>query len=181
MAKRYGTDLDEVIDGRVRDSTRNALNLCAADLTVDAIYGEQKGALLGCVQERLNAEYEPNGLRIVRVTLNSEVRLPPKVREALEASIAASQEAERTRRQLEQTRAEGEKTIAKATADAEASRLRAEADAVANRTLAESLTPELLEFRRLEVARTQAERWDGHLPQTLLGEGVPILFDAGGR
>lgn len=33
----------------------------------------------------------------------------------------------------------------------------------------------ILELRRIEVAKIQAERWDGVLPTTVLGNTVPML------
>ena len=169
MVKLYGLDLDQTIDGRVRDSVRNALNMCASTYNVEAIYGEQKQAIMDCALNKLQTEYGPNGLNFTRLTLNSEVRLPDKVKTAMEASTAASQEAEMTRRQVEQAKAEGEKTLATAEADAQSTLARATAQAQANDLLSKSLTPQVIEQQKLDVQRKWVEKWNGVLPTTALG------------
>jgi regulator of protease activity HflC (stomatin/prohibitin superfamily) len=181
MIRKYGPNLDVTLDGRVRDATRNALNMCASTYAVESIYGEKKSEIMACVEKAVNDEYEPNGLHIARITLNSEIRLPQTVKTAMEASIAASQEAEKTRRQLEQTVAEGEKTVAQAEADAKATRLRAEAEAAANEILTKSITPELIRLKEMDVARIQAEKWNGALPTTVMGSDVPMILDMRSR
>lgn len=175
LARKYGPRLDQIIDGRVRDSTRNALNLCAGVYTVEQIYGEKKGDLLDCVHRSVRAEYEPNGLLIERLTLNSEIRLPEKVKAAMESRITASAEAERVRREVETIKAEGEKKVAAAQAEAEALRLKAESEAAADRARASAITPETIRLKELEVQAAYAARWDGKLPVTVLGDAMPLV------
>lgn len=175
MVQTFGADLNLTIDGRVRDSVRSALNMCASTFTVEQIYGEQKGPLFDCALKKVQEEYGPKGLNVVRLTLNSEIRLPERVKTAMEAANAATQQAIQVRNEVEKTRAEGEKRIAEAQAAAEAVRLKAEAEAKANNLLSQSLTPAVLESRRLEVQQQIAEKWNGQLPNTMLGEGVPLL------
>lgn len=62
-------------------------------------------------------------------------------------------------------KAQAEIDIAKA--NAEAKKIAAEAEAEANRILIESITPELLE-------KILAERWDGKLPDTYVGDGSDL-------
>lgn len=63
----------------------------------------------------------------------------------------------------------------KAVKDAEASLAHAEGQAKANKVLAESLkqSPETLRFKELEVLK---EKWDGKMPQTILGtSNTPMI------
>lgn len=176
MVRTYGTNLDQIIDGRVRDSTRNALNLCASQYTVEQIYGDQKGNLMACAEKALQDEYNPNGLLITRLTLNSAIRLPAKVKEAMEDANAATQRAIQIQNEVASTEAEGKKRIAAATAEAESVRIAAEAQANANKLLSESITPTLLELKRLEAQKAAAEKWNGRLPTTILGGGtIPMI------
>ena len=176
MVRKYGPNLSIVIDGRVRDSTRNSLNRCASTFTVEQIYGEQKGAILDCALKELQTEYNPNGLGITRLTLNSDIRLPASIKTAMESANAATQKAIQSRNEVDSTRAEGEKAVAAAQAQAEATRIRSEAEAAANKVLAESITPTLLELKRLEVQKAQAEKWNGQLPTTVLGgDSIPMI------
>lgn len=179
MVSTFGYKLDSVIDSRVRDSVRNSLNMCAANMTVEEIFGSGKADLFACAEKKLQEEYNQHGLYITRLTLNSEVRLPERIKQAMEAAMAATQEAEQTRRQVQQTLAEGEKTVAAAEAEAKATLTRAEAEAKANQILAESITDELLELRRLDIERERVARWNGALPLISGGDGSSIIMDVG--
>lgn len=175
VVKTYTTDLNVPIS-RIGKAIRNELNTCAADYTVEQLYSDGKAPLAACVESNVAAAFEPNGIRVSQVNFG-QIDLPAAVAASLEASIAASQEADRTRREVEQTKAEGEKTVAKATADAEALRVRTEAEAQANERISASITPSIITLRRLEVQAAYAEKWDGKLPVTQLGGDVPLIMD----
>lgn len=176
MVRTYGVDLDKTIDTRVRDATRNAMNLCAAGMSIEDIYGERKAELMDCALGKVRAEFEGHGLHIVRLTLNSEIRLPPKVKAAMEEALAANQRAAQVRNEVETTKAEGEKRIAAAQAEAEATRLAAEAKANADKLRGGSITTETLRIQELEIQRILAEKWDGKLPTSMPpGSAVPMI------
>lgn len=175
MVRKYGPVLHTTIDGRVRDSVRNSLNLCASEFTVEQIYGEQKGTVMDCALKRVNDEYSPFGLSITRLTLNSAVRLPAVVQTAMEAANAAVQNANQVQNEVATAKAQAEKDVAQAQGEADSITVRAKAQAEANRLLAESITPGLIELKRIEVQQTQADKWSGILPTTVLGDSVPML------
>lgn len=179
MVTTYGYDVDRLVSTRVRDTARDALNMCAREMPVEVIYGAGKAAVFTCAEEALQAEYSGQGLTITRLTLNSEVRLPDRIRKSMEEAMAATQDADRTRRQIEQTRAEGEKTVAQAEAEATATLARANAEAEANRVLAASVTRDLLELRRLDIEQERIRKWDGALPIIDGGNSSSIIMDVG--
>lgn len=61
---------------------------------------------------------------------------------------------------------EAEATVTNAKAKAEATRLEAAALAA---------NGQILELRKIEVQKIQAERWDGSLPSTVMGNAVPMI------
>lgn len=119
MVRTFGGDVDLTIGTKVRDSVRNALNMCAGSLqmSVQDIYGAGKESLFLCVEKKVQQEYNPHGLIITRVALNSEIRLADNIKEAMQRAQEATQNADRARREVDQTRAEGEKKIAEAEAE----------------------------------------------------------------
>lgn len=179
MVQTFGYDVDQIIHTRVRDSVRNALNMCASTMTVDEIYGPRKEELFKCAEEKVQEEFNPKGLLITRLTLNSEVRLPKQVQEAMEASTAATQNAQRVEREVASAEAEGKKTVATAKAAAEARMAAAAAEADANRLIAASITAELLKLRELDIEQKKAERWDGKLPVVAGGGNSSMILDVG--
>lgn len=179
MVQTFGYDLAQTIHTRVRDSVRNGLNMCASTMSVDEIYGPRKEELFKCAEGKVQEEFNPKGLLITRLTLNSEVRLPHQVQEAMEASTAATQNAQRVEREVASAEAEGKKTVATAKAEAEAALMKANAQAEANRVIAASITPELLKLRELEIEQKKAEQWDGKLPVVSGGSGSSMIMDVG--
>lgn len=75
-----------------------------------------------------------------------------------EAYITAIEEKQVAQQQLLKAETEKQTAITNAEAEAEATRIKAEAEAAANKALTESLTPELIEYNKIE-------KWDGKLPQ----------------
>ena len=53
---------------------------------------------------------------------------------------------------------------------------RAQGEAEANRIRQASITPQLLELRRLENQRALIDRWNGQLPQVESGSGNGIML-----
>ena len=60
-------------------------------------------------------------------------------------------------------------------AAAERKRITAEAEAEANKKIAESLTPELIELKRIDVEMKQAESLGNWRPSVVGGNSVPML------
>jgi regulator of protease activity HflC (stomatin/prohibitin superfamily) len=76
--------------------------------------------------------------------------------------------------------AEAEANAVKATADGQAyatkTRAQAEADAIRVKQAALAQGQQVLELNRIQVLQTQAERWDGKLPENLYGSApIPII------
>jgi regulator of protease activity HflC (stomatin/prohibitin superfamily) len=91
-----------------------------------------------------------------------EIGLPVKIKEQIERVQIANQESERVRYEVLRAKQEAEKRAAQATGEAEAKRIEAQgradavtieakAQAVANKSIAESLTPSLLNMQQIEV------------------------------
>ena len=96
---------------------------------------------------------------------------------AIEQKQVAEQSAEKAKNILEQTKIEAEQVAAKAKGEADARRAQAEGEAQAILVEAQakakaqelqraSLTPELLELRRIEMWNA---KWDGSVPQYIVG------------
>ncbi len=91
-----------------------------------------------------------------------EINLPPKIKEQIERVQIAKQEAERVKYEVEKARQEAEKRAALAKGEAEAKKIRAQgeaekimieakAKATANKVIGQSLTPNLLQLKQIEV------------------------------
>lgn len=75
-----------------------------------------------------------------------------------DAFITAIEEKQVAQQKLLKAETEKQTAITNAEAEAEAMKIRAEAEAEANKTISESLTQQIIDFKKIE-------KWDGKLPQ----------------
>jgi regulator of protease activity HflC (stomatin/prohibitin superfamily) len=150
---------DKIINPVVRDIVRNVVGVYTAeDLPTKrneiAIKIEQG------VRDNIDAlPGKPVALLSVQLR---EIVLPPKIKEQIERVQIANQESERVKYEVLRAKQEAEKRAAQATGEAEAKRIEAQgradavtieakAQSVANKSIAESLTPSLLQMQQIEV------------------------------
>lgn len=122
--------------------------------------------------EALTEKYGADTVYINKVVVGN-MDFEPAYNDAIQAkSIAAQTQAKASiENQTAIARAEADKKVAllKAEAEAEQLRIAAQAQAEANRVIQDSLTPELIELKKIEA-------WDGKLPTVV---GSDTLLDIG--
>src|SRR6202790_144276 len=168
-------DLDRFTHGILRDIVRNSLNEVASTYVVEDIYGEGKAEFLHKVQSMIEQKVAPVGVSVQQFGFIGAPRVPTVIATAITAKAQAIQQAERARNELATTQAEAAKKIAEAEGDAKSQVTRAQGEADSNRIRQASLTPQLLELRRLENAKSLIDKWDGRLPSVQSGQGGMIL------
>jgi regulator of protease activity HflC (stomatin/prohibitin superfamily) len=169
------SDLDAFTHGILRDVVRNSLNEVASTYSVEQIYGEQKAEFLGKVQALIQRKMEPVGVGIQQFGFIGAPRVPQVIAEAITSKAQAIQDAERARNELAKTQAEAAKTVAEAEGEAKAAVTRANGEAEANRIRQTSLTPQLLELRKIENQKALIDRWNGQLPTVQTGNGGLLM------
>ena len=157
-------ELDNFTHGILRDIVRNSLNEVASTYNVEDIYGVRKAEFLEKVQDMIQAKMTPVGVGIQQFGFIGAPRVPEVIAQSITAKARAVQEAERARNELAMTEAEAAKKIAEAEGDAKSAINRAKGEAEANRIRLSSLTPQMLELKRLENQRSLIEKWNGQLP-----------------
>ena len=167
--------LDAFTHGILRDIVRNSLNEVASTYTVEDIYGEKKAQFLRQVEQLIQAKVANFGVGVQQFGFIGAPRLPSVIAQAITAKAQAIQEAERAKNELATTQAEAAKKIAEAEGDAKSAVTRAQGEADANRIRQNSLTPQLLELRRLENQRALIERWNGQMPTVQTGQSGLML------
>ncbi|MDO4846694.1 MAG: prohibitin family protein [Clostridiaceae bacterium] len=88
-----------------------------------------------------------------------------------EAFITAIEEKQVAQQKLLKSETEKQTAIINAEAQAETVRIKAEAEAAANKTISESLTPNIIEYNKIQ-------KWDGVLPKVTGSGGTLVNFDA---
>ncbi len=169
------SDLDTFTHGILRDVVRNSLNEVASTYNVEQIYGEQKAEFLNNVQALIQQRMEPVGVEIQQFGFIGAPRVPDVIAAAITSKAQAIQDAERARNELAKTQAEAAKTVAEAEGEAKAAVTRANGEAEANRIRQTSLTPQLLELRKIENQKALIDRWNGQLPTVQTGNGGLLM------
>jgi len=185
---KYRTDdLERFTHGILKDIVRNSLNEVASTYTLEDIYGENKAHFLRESRERVQNAMAAVGVEIQQFGFIGKPRFTAAIEQAITQKTQAITEAERARNQLAVTQAEMAKMVAEAEGQArsEVERARGEAasqierakgEAEANRLRQASITPQLLEWKRLENQRALIEKWNGELPRMVVGDKSGLLM-----
>jgi regulator of protease activity HflC (stomatin/prohibitin superfamily) len=185
---KYRTDdLERFTHGILKDIVRNSLNEVASTYTLEDIYGENKARFLRESRDRIQAQLLPVGVGIQQFGFIGKPRFTAAIEQAITQKTQAITEAERARNQLAVTQAEVAKTVAEAEGEARSQVERARGDATsqierargeaeANRLRQASITPQLLEWRRLENQRALVDKWNGELPRMIVSDKAGIIM-----
>jgi regulator of protease activity HflC (stomatin/prohibitin superfamily) len=168
-------NLDLFTHGILRDIVRNSLNEVASTYTVEDIYGEKKAQFLAQVEQLIQTKVSNVGVGVQQFGFIGAPRVPGVIAQAITAKAQAIQESERATNELATTRAEAAKKIAEADGDAKSAVTRAQGEADANKIRQSSLTPQLLELRKIENQRALIDRWNGQLPSVETGQGNLLM------
>jgi hypothetical protein len=181
------TALTDVLDQELRARVQALASEVAAGYKMD-ILREKKNELIGKIKEDVIPFFKAKGITITTIGAfggfeyeaqsiqtaidDTFVAQQAKVKNAalLEAQADASKKIELEALAL----AEAARTKAKGEADGKLSVFEAEAKGLkaVNQALAEAnQNPALVELKKIEVQKMQAERWDGKLPVWQMGEG----------
>jgi regulator of protease activity HflC (stomatin/prohibitin superfamily) len=185
---KYRTDdLERFTHGILKDIVRNSLNEVASTYTLEDIYGENKARFLNEARTQIQAQLIPVGVGIQQFGFIGKPRFTAAIEQAITQKTQAITEAERARNQLAVTQAEMAKTVAEAEGEARSQVERARGDATsaierargeaeANRLRQASITPQLLEWRRLENQRALVEKWNGELPHMIVSDKAGMIM-----
>lgn len=131
-----------------------------------------------CLQNELNRKYGKPILTVLSVEIGN-MRFSEKYEEALDARdlarVTAETEEYNKQQKIKKAEGEAEETKIKAKAQAEQAKIKAQgtadaqlitatATAEANKKIADSLTPELIELRKIEAQEIYAKKWNGQQP-----------------
>lgn len=170
-------DLKFFTHGFMRNVARDAFNEISPKYTVESIYGSKKEEFLSLVRDRINAKLDSVGVHLEQFGFIGAMRLPANIVTAINSKIAANQTALQTENELRTVQAEAQKAVATATGEANSRIARAKGEAEANEILIRSLSPQLLEWKRLELQLAQIQRWNGAYPQVVTGQNFPLLMN----
>jgi regulator of protease activity HflC (stomatin/prohibitin superfamily) len=156
--KSIGMDVDEKI---VRSEIRTALRDAAAAFSASELYTSKRAAFVELIDKSLRASLTNRGVMLEQVLLRN-VMLPDQITKAINDKLAADQESQKMTFVLTKEKQEAE-------------RKRIEAEGIANsqRIMSQSLTPQIIEYQRIQALRAIGEK--GNLIITPMGGGTPLI------
>lgn len=170
LFKLVGSE-DGIRDRLVRPEVRESVRLAFANYTSEEGYTSQRESISDDIQANLAEHLDRYGLRLDSVAVRN-VAPDPTLGQAIADRAAARERA--LQAEIEQARllTEAETRRQVAEKDAQAKQIAAEAEAKANETVAASLTPEVLEAKRIEALRDANTVYIPYDAQVLVGGAV---------
>ncbi|CAA9524848.1 MAG: hypothetical protein AVDCRST_MAG79-436 [uncultured Thermoleophilia bacterium] len=166
LYETFRTDIDAIQHGYVKQAVRQALQEVVGALPIADIIGPRKAEATNTARLLLEKRLSPYGIEVKQFTIN-ELRPPQTVIEAINTKNVMQQQALTAQNELQKNEFQARGDSIKAAGRAKAITAEAEAQARANQLLAQSLTPNLVQYE-------MAKRWDGKMPQ-VSGGAMPLM------
>ena len=164
LYKTWRTDMNTIIKNFVRQDVREVIAEVGSTYTVDDLIDGKYVEFIKKVEAEIIKKEEPKGLDILSLSLANAIRFDESVNNSIKMKIAAQQDL--LQRQAELTKSEMEAKIKV---------VNAEAEAAANKAKMLQITPQLLEYERIQNEKAAIARWNGILPATMAGGATPFL------
>ncbi|MBK8792692.1 MAG: prohibitin family protein [Holophaga sp.] len=158
ILRTIGTDVEEKI---VRSEIRASMRDAAANLTATELYTSKRQTFIESVKKTLKASFEGRGVTLEEVLLRN-VLLPDQITRAINDKIAADQESQKMAF-----------VLLKEKQEAERKRIEAEGQAKAQQIVSASLTPQIIEYQRIQALRDIGAK--GNLIITPMGGATPMI------
>ena len=167
LYSNYKLPLEELVSSQVYRDVQTAISRETEQLTTEDLYTSKRQQVVRNALAVLQKKWSPQGLNILQLEWLGPIRFPSSITESIVAKVGVDQATLRAEAELQRSQAEAAKVVAAARGEAESLRLTSE-------SLRNS--PEVLKLKQLEVQRAAIEKWDGHLPATMLNNQVPFLM-----
>lgn len=155
--QKYRLGVEEITNTFLRNMVRDAMNQISSTMSVEQLYGNGKEAFITKVNQIVKAEAAEDGIDVDKVYLIGSFRLPQTVIDSINAKIQAAQNAMKVENEVATAKAEAQKTV-----------IQAQAQADANTIVNKSLTPQYLQYQMLQ-------KWNGKLPMVSGGNATPLI------
>jgi len=150
--RTIGQDVEEKI---VRSEIRASMRDAAANLTATELYTSKRQTFVDSVKRTLKASFEGRGITMEEVLLDQITR-------AINDKIAADQESQKMAF-----------VLLKEKQEAERKRIEAEGQAKAQQIVSASLTPQIIEYQRIQALREIGAK--GNMIITPMGGATPLI------
>ena len=176
----YRQPFEQFLDGILRDTVRDEMQNVGGHTPFEQIYGPGKEQFISEVEARVRKRLAPVGVEFRDLNFIGNIRpTDGRIMETINAKIMATQKAIAAENELRQVQAEAAKRTAEAEGTKAATIAKAQGEAEANRLLTQSLTADLIAWKRLEIEQAAIAKWKGEVPSTMMGgaggQAIPFI------
>lgn len=161
VAKIFSETGPDVEARILRSEIRASLRDSAANLSATELYTTKRQAFMAQVSKTLKASFDARGITLEQALLRNVI-LPDQITKAINDKIAADQEAQKMAF-----------VLLKEKQEAERKRIEAEGQAKAQQLVSASLTPQIIEYQRIQALREIGAK--GNLIITPMGGATPMI------
>lgn len=166
--EKFRGQKSEVIEaGYMKNEMYQAINEITSQYSLMELVGDKRPQINEAILSKFRGSLEPYGIVIETFNL-SDVVPDEQTKEAIQAVVNAQNALEKAKVEKEQAEVDAEKARVAAKGKADAELIEAEGTAAANAKLQESLTPLIVEQRKLD-------KWDGKLPGIVAGDSNLLI------
>lgn len=139
---------------------------------------EKINADIQILLQKVMSERTPFQVRYAGLT---NIQFPPIITQAQENTAKRREQIQNEEAQLAVSKVSMERELQEAKLQRQIEKEKAETEAVKQKTVAESITPQYLRMKELEIEQIKAEKWNGVQPTTIVGTGTSMIMDARGK
>lgn len=185
FARFRGQDGKEILKSFIKPKMQAWIKEITPEFTMMEIVSTKRGVVNTALTERLAERFKNYGITIDNIAL-ADVRPDEKTSQAIDEKIQAQEALEKSKVDAEKAKVEANKDREIAEINAEKARIEAQgvadakliqanAEAESNKKIAESLTPQLIELRRVEAEHQKAESIGNWRPSVIGGNSMPMI------
>ena len=161
-----GADIESIENTFIRRTVITVAQNIAGSMSLSDLISSDRGVLQSNIQTALAEELAKMGFSLDKVNLGAS-HLPEAIETQMQQKMAAQQQAQQAEYELQKQQMLAKAAVAVAEGKANATLVQAKAQSEANDLLNKTLTPMLIENKKIE-------RWNGVLP-TVTGGAMPLL------
>jgi len=166
-----GADVSDIEATFIRRSIITVAQNVAGQMSLSELISSSRDKLQDGIQLKLGSEFDKMGFHIDKVNLGAS-HLPKAIEDQMQQKMAAQQSAMQAEYEFQKQQNLAKAKRQEARGDADAMEIRATAQSNANKKLQTTLTPLLVEMKKIE-------KWDGQLPQVTSGQSLIDLRSKG--
>lgn len=159
LYREIGKDFNSII---VEPAIYETMKSAIANYTAEELVTKRQ-EVSNLAQETLTNKLKDKGINITSLSM-TDLSFSAEFDQAIEKKQVVEQQTQQAKYELEKAKVENEKKIENARAEAEVMKQQNQ-----------EITDKTLELKRLEVQKALIDKWNGQLPNTTLGENIPML------